>query len=201
MSESIPLSHIRNTSPHFLTERRPPSPHDVDDVFNLSASHDTDNLDIRPLWKRNLHALLEQPTSSPSAFLIHILMTSLIVSSAIVTVLETVPAFHSISVRVWFGLETTLVALFTVEYIARATAWSGTGWMGLLKWIFCERSLFLFCAITRYANRSLIHKLNSFTRHSILWHCRFISHFTILHRDFIATRYSTRPSDLFSNLF
>lgn len=159
MSEAIPLSHIRNSSPQFLTERRSPSPHDGDELFNLSAAHDTDNLvDIHPIWKRELHSLLERPTSSPSAFLIHILMSFLIVSSAVVTVLETVPAFHSISVRVWFGIETTLVALFTVEYIARATAWSGTGWMGLLKWMFCENS---FKRHNSVCGNPLVRKLTS----------------------------------------
>ncbi|KAK0457996.1 uncharacterized protein EV420DRAFT_1748335 [Desarmillaria tabescens] len=48
--------------------------------------------------------------------------------------METVPAFHSISTRVWFGFETSLVALFTVEYVARCIAWSGS-WMSLLRWM------------------------------------------------------------------
>ncbi|OBZ68882.1 Potassium voltage-gated channel subfamily B member 1 [Grifola frondosa] len=77
--------------------------------------------------------LLEQPTSSQSAFLIHVVTTSLIIISAVVTVLETVPAFHSISGSIWFGLETALVALFTVEYIARCIAHTSS-WRGFLKW-------------------------------------------------------------------
>jgi hypothetical protein len=48
-----------------------------------------------------------------------------------------VPAVHSISTRVWFGLETSIVALFTMEYIARCFAWSNT-WSTLFYWIFCE---------------------------------------------------------------
>ncbi|KAL0577505.1 hypothetical protein V5O48_004491 [Marasmius crinis-equi] len=52
-------------------------------------------------------------------------MTSLILSSAIVTVVETVPAFHTISPQFWFGIETTLVAMFTIEYLARSTAFFG----------------------------------------------------------------------------
>lgn len=78
--------------------------------------------------------MLEHPTTSASAFLIHIATTSLIVLSATVTVLETIPSSHYISGSVWFGLETSLVALFTVEYIARAVAHSGT-WIGLGKWL------------------------------------------------------------------
>ncbi|KAK0220511.1 hypothetical protein IW262DRAFT_1030404 [Armillaria fumosa] len=127
--------HRLRSSPHpdsrFLTEE----PQDIHDIFihsNASIYPTADN--IHPPWKRDLHALLEQPTSSAGAFLIHILMTFLIVTSAIVTVMETVPAFHSISTRVWFGFETSLVALFTVEYIARCVAWSGS-WMSLLRWM------------------------------------------------------------------
>lgn len=61
-------------------------------------------------WKTELHNLLEHPQSSPSAFLVHIATTSLIVFSAAVTVLETIPALHSREGRVWFGIETALVS-------------------------------------------------------------------------------------------
>jgi hypothetical protein len=89
-----------------------------------------------PAWKRDLYSLLEQPTSSQSAFLVYILTTGLIILSAIVTVTETVESLHYVSPRLWFGLETSLVALFTVEYTARCVAWSGS-WKSLLKWIIC----------------------------------------------------------------
>lgn len=93
--------------------------------------------DIHPAWKRTLHALLEHPNSSPSAFLIHITTTFLILLSAIVTILETIPAFHSTSASVWFGIETSLVVLFTVEYVARSLAWS-VRWDTFLSWFFCK---------------------------------------------------------------
>lgn len=148
MSERIPLSHIRpSVSSRFLTEestsRRSSSPHDVDDSFlhSISLEDAPDTMaDTHPAWKRELYSLLEQPTSSQSAFIIHILMTGLIILSAIVTVMETVPAFHYVSPRFWFGLESSVVALFTVEYIARSIAWSGT-WMGLFRWITCASSI------------------------------------------------------------
>lgn len=98
---------------------------------------DDDAQTIHPSWKRSLYRLLEQPTSSSAAFLFHMFSTFLITLSAIITVLETVPAVHSISTRVWFGLETSIVALFTMEYIARCFAWSNT-WSTLFYWIFCE---------------------------------------------------------------
>ncbi|KAF8342408.1 hypothetical protein F5887DRAFT_975123 [Amanita rubescens] len=134
---NIEMARMRHQEPsHFLSEdQTPPSPGDNRiDPIPTSASFKEDLASIRPAWKRNLNALLEHPTSSPSAFIIHMFTTFLILLSALVTVLETVPAFHSIPTRIWFGLETSLVALFTVEYIARCLAWSST-WLSLLKWM------------------------------------------------------------------
>ena len=69
--------------------------------------------DIRPAWKRDLLALLEHPTSSSAAFLVHFSITSLIAFSALVTILETVPgALHSLPGVLWFGLEMSPVAIF-----------------------------------------------------------------------------------------
>ncbi|KAH9952963.1 hypothetical protein BGW80DRAFT_1469032 [Lactifluus volemus] len=77
----------------------------------------------------------ERPNSSPAAMLVHVLVTVLISFSALVTILETVPVFHSLPSGLWFGLETSLVALFTVEYVAcyAATSFSWSaffGWVG-----------------------------------------------------------------------
>ncbi|KAF9464059.1 hypothetical protein BDZ94DRAFT_1257446 [Collybia nuda] len=136
MAPSIELTRIRpSESSRFLTEDpRLHSTAAIGDLFSQNRSNDENALAaIHPAWRRNLHALLEQPKSSSSAFVIHMVTTFLILFSALVTILETVPAFHSISTRAWFGVETGLVALFTVEYIARCLAWSGS-WMSLLKW-------------------------------------------------------------------
>ncbi|THH09104.1 hypothetical protein EW145_g2253 [Phellinidium pouzarii] len=105
---------------------------------HATSSFDPDDraIDLRtihPAWKRNLHELLEHPNASTAAFTVHVAITSLILFSAVVTVLETIPAFHSTSPSVWFGIETGLVALFTVEYIARALAWSSS-WTLLMGW-------------------------------------------------------------------
>ncbi|KAF9546671.1 voltage-gated potassium channel [Agrocybe pediades] len=145
---SIELNRIRrppplNTVRFFTTEdQQPPSPQVRDDQnrpFAASTSYEegdpTSSAHIHPPWKRSLYKLLEQPTSSSSAFAIHMLTTFLIVFSAFITVLETVPAVHSISMRVWFGVETSVVALFTVEYITRCLAWSST-WSTLFSWMF-----------------------------------------------------------------
>lgn len=139
---AIQLTRIRPTplnSVRFFTEETSsPSTHDPNDVFPSSHTFEEqdESSDIKPLWKRKLYQLLEQPTSSTPAFVTHMFTTSLIVISAFVTVLETVPAVHSISTRIWFGMETSVVALFTVEYIARSLAWSNT-WSSLFHWVFC----------------------------------------------------------------
>ncbi|KAF8074171.1 hypothetical protein FPV67DRAFT_791341 [Lyophyllum atratum] len=136
MARSIELTPLRPTdSARFLTEDPPiRSPGDVGDIFPQTLSSDETTLAaIHPPWKRSLHALLEQPKSSTAAIMLHMLVTFLILTSALVTVLETVPSLHTISTGAWFGIETTLVSLFTVEYVARCLAWSGT-WMSLLKW-------------------------------------------------------------------
>lgn len=137
--EHLPLNRIRVTAgSNFLTETATShTPADISEIFPQPQSNDDKMLaEITPLWRRNLFAVLEQPKSSSSAFLLHSLTTFLILFSALVTVLETVPTFHIISVRSWFGVETSIVALFTVEYIARCLAWSNS-WMSLLKWVTC----------------------------------------------------------------
>jgi potassium voltage-gated channel Shal-related subfamily D member 2 len=175
--QPIQLARIRHTeSSRFLTEDRQPSP--PQDAFPYSLALDQDALDaIRPPWRRDLHALLEQPTSSSPAFFIHAFITFLIITSAIVTVLETVPAFHSISGRIWFGLETSFVALFTMEYIARCFAWSNT-WLSLAKWIFCERLIIIL-----FAN------LNLNLGESILWHHRLACDLSLLLRNNAESRH------------
>lgn len=140
-SATIELTRVRPPplNVRFFTEEPPSSPpHDANDLFLSSHSYDEqdESSAIRPPWKRKLYQLLEQPTSSTAAFVMHMFTTSLIVVSAFVTVLETVPAVHSISTRIWFGMETSVVALFTVEYIARLLAWSNT-WSSLFHWVFC----------------------------------------------------------------
>ncbi|KAH8104748.1 hypothetical protein BXZ70DRAFT_1048626 [Cristinia sonorae] len=101
----------------------------------MLALDTTENVqEIHPLWKRELYTLLELPASSQSAFLIHVVTTGFIVLSALITVLETMPTFHAINGSVWFGLETSLVAMFTVEYIARCVAHSNT-WRSFGTWV------------------------------------------------------------------
>lgn len=93
------------------------------------------SLNIKPAWRLHLYNLLERPNSSAAAVLVHVVVTALIVFSALVTVLETVPGtLRSLPGGIWFGLETSLVALFTVEYVARCAATSYS-WSGLFGWV------------------------------------------------------------------
>lgn len=141
MSNTIPLSQLRpSPSIRFLHEEPENASVDEDVIFPHSLSFegmDKNAAPLHPKWRRDLFALLEQPASSPSAFFVHIFITALIVLSSFVTVLETIPAFHSVAGGIWFGFETSLVALFTVEYVARCIAWSGS-WLTFAKWVGCE---------------------------------------------------------------
>jgi hypothetical protein len=95
---------------------------------------------IKPAWRLQLYNLLERPNSSQAAVLVHVLVTALITFSALVTILETVPVFHSLPGGIWFGIETSLVALFTVEYVARCAATSYS-WSALFAWVGCASSI------------------------------------------------------------
>lgn len=144
MSETIPLSRVATPTPtaprsgsgYTPIQPEPASPSRYEFPQGISFETVDEAKLINPTWKRELYVLLEQPTSSQAAFLVHILTTSLIIVSAIVTVLETVPSFHSIPGGVWFGVESALVVLFTVEYVARCIAHSGS-WKMLAKWVIC----------------------------------------------------------------
>ncbi|CDO76242.1 hypothetical protein BN946_scf184900.g6 [Trametes cinnabarina] len=134
MSQTIPLSRIttpRSSSPYIPA---PDSPGQAEFQTGLAYDNADEARAMPPSWQKDLYMLVEQPTSSQAAFLVHIFTTSLIIVSAVVTVLETVPAFHSIPGGVWFGLETTLVVLFTIEYIARCVA-HGTSWTRFFQWV------------------------------------------------------------------
>ncbi|KAI7901239.1 uncharacterized protein BX663DRAFT_457420 [Cokeromyces recurvatus] len=96
-----------------------PSPHiDIDEPSNSSP-------DIKNDVKRTLYLLLEEPASSQSAFWTNVIVSFLIVFSAVTTTIETIPSFRSAkSNRVWFQLESAMVALFTLEYLLRMFAHS-----------------------------------------------------------------------------
>ncbi|KAF8609725.1 voltage-gated potassium channel [Ceratobasidium sp. AG-I] len=142
-STSIPLRNMGGaTSPsgavseQFVVERdrrKPARARQVSgDLSNRVIDLDTNAPSIA-IRRREMFMLMEQPNSSTSAFVIHFFSTFLIAFSACVTTLETLPAFRSSGERVWFGIETALVALFTLEYGARCFAHSET-WLQLWNW-------------------------------------------------------------------
>jgi potassium voltage-gated channel Shal-related subfamily D protein 2 len=148
-SDGIALSDMRaSTSARFLHEELPTLRQGElgDFARSLSYQSSEDSSSIRPLWRRHLFELLESPASSQSAFIVHVLITSLIILSAIVTVLETMPSFKSQgSNTFFFGFETSLVALFTVEYIARCVA-SSSSFPSFFRWFWCTPYLSTACA-------------------------------------------------------
>lgn len=148
----------RPTSPYKTNQRRPEDEdivNDPEDTATLVLDHPVSpspptsaaprirRRRRRPQGLREiLHALLERPNSSQAAFTIHLMVNALILLSALLTVLETLPFVHHVSTAVWFGLETTIVICFTFEYIARAIAWSesyATFW----GWFSCGSPNFL----------------------------------------------------------
>ncbi|ADV20557.1 hypothetical protein I305_06196 [Cryptococcus gattii E566] len=86
-------------------------------------------------WKRKLYLLMEEPASSREAFFVHIIVTGAIIFSAILTTLSTMPAFHMepIMTKTLFGLDTAIVVLFTIEYLARSLAHSDS-WAQYYSW-------------------------------------------------------------------
>ncbi|GAN00624.1 voltage-gated potassium channel [Mucor ambiguus] len=97
--------------------------------------------------KRKLYLLLEEPASSRSAFWTNVIVSFFILFSAITTTIETIPSFRSAkSNRVWFHLESAMVALFTLEYLLRMFAHSDSFRM-LKKFFLSPLSIIDFISI------------------------------------------------------
>jgi hypothetical protein len=181
-AETGPLHHQRHRHRHRHQRRRTRT------RSPLTAT-------IEPAWRRQLYNLLERPNSSAAAVLVHVLVTALIVFSALVTILETVPVFHSLPGGIWFGLETSLVALFTVEYVARCAATSYS-WSALFAWVGCACAFlcafFFFLSLPSLSEAVNVspdyHALLS-PIPSVLWHHGPSGHPSLLHRDRSAKGY------------
>ncbi|WWD10372.1 hypothetical protein V865_008507 [Kwoniella europaea PYCC6329] len=106
---------------------------------------------MKTRWKRKLYLLLEEPNSGREAFFIHIAVTGTIIFSAILTTLSTMPAFHTDppSTRALFGLDTFIVILFTIEYLARSLAHSDS-WSMYYNWVTSFFALLDVIAILPY---------------------------------------------------
>ncbi|KAJ2675206.1 hypothetical protein GGI25_004046 [Coemansia spiralis] len=91
----------------------------VEQMENMELQRGQEAKSIRSKWKRNLFLLFEDPSSSPSAFIINVFVTFMIIFSAILTTIETIPALRKGNSHVWLALELTIVAIFTIEFILR----------------------------------------------------------------------------------
>lgn len=74
----------------------------TEDEAILTQHHPGPEHDMNNRLKRRLYLLLEEPSSSRAAFWTNVVVSFLIVSSAVMTTIETIPAFRSAeSNRVW----------------------------------------------------------------------------------------------------
>ncbi|RSH91148.1 hypothetical protein EHS25_009447 [Saitozyma podzolica] len=106
---------------------------------------------MRSDWRRRLYLLMEEPSSGREAFFVHIMVTGGIIFSALLTTLSTLPSFHTdpSHIRALFGLDTTIVVLFTIEYLARTLAHSDS-WTMYYNWATSFFPLLDFIAILPY---------------------------------------------------
>ncbi|KAG2205792.1 hypothetical protein INT47_003975 [Mucor saturninus] len=121
VSLSVLVDERRNDG-RLMTNFDEDEPHTPFDAANRNAvaaegiTHDI---------KRQLYLLMEDPSSSRAAFWANVVVSVLIVFSATMTTVETIPAFRSAeSNKVWFHLETVMVSIFSLEYLLRMFAHS-----------------------------------------------------------------------------
>ncbi|KAJ2661322.1 hypothetical protein IWW48_002475 [Coemansia sp. RSA 1200] len=91
----------------------------VEQMENLEVQRGQEARRIRSKWKRNLFLLFEDPSSSVGAFVINVFVTFMIIFSAVLTTVETIPSLHKGNAHVWLALELTIVAIFTIEFVLR----------------------------------------------------------------------------------
>lgn len=91
----------------------------VEQMENMEIQRGREAKSIRSKWKRELFLMFEDPSSSPSAFIINLFVTFMIIFSAVLTTIETIPSLRKNNSHIWFALELAIVALFTLEFILR----------------------------------------------------------------------------------
>jgi len=121
----------------------------VNESFDRSSANNTEANSMRTDWKRELFLLLEDPSSSNAAFMVHVFVSFSIVLSAVLTTIETIPTYRSTASSVWFNFETTIVAVFTIEYALRLLAHSDSI-KQLWKFIKAPLAIIDFIAIVPY---------------------------------------------------
>ncbi|KAJ9083262.1 hypothetical protein DSO57_1036426 [Entomophthora muscae] len=91
----------------------------ISQTFLLEESHS------EKLWKRTLYLLMEDPSSSRTAFLVNIFLAGVILFSVMLTTIETIPAVRELQWKLWSHFELATVILFTLELCLRIAAHSG----------------------------------------------------------------------------
>ncbi|KAJ1776177.1 hypothetical protein LPJ54_003243 [Coemansia sp. RSA 1824] len=91
----------------------------VEQMENVEVQRGQEAKSIRSKWKRNLFLLFEDPASGPSAFIINVFVTFMIIFSAVLTTIETMPSLRKGNTHVWLALELTTVVVFTAEFVLR----------------------------------------------------------------------------------
>ncbi|KAJ1827550.1 hypothetical protein LPJ56_001608 [Coemansia sp. RSA 2599] len=91
----------------------------VEQMESVDNQRGQEAMRIRSKWKRELFLLFEDPSSSPSAFVINVFVTFMIIFSAVLTTIETIPALRKGNSQMWMALELIIVAVFTLEFALR----------------------------------------------------------------------------------
>ncbi|KAL1921866.1 uncharacterized protein VTP21DRAFT_10508 [Calcarisporiella thermophila] len=104
------------------------------DHVNIEGRYFDPKTQIRSAWKRELYLLLEDSSSSRAALWVNMSVTGMILLSAVLTTVETIPAARAVGNMFWFVLETIMVFFFTIEFILRLLAHSDS--MMLIKRFF-----------------------------------------------------------------
>ncbi|KAJ2862849.1 hypothetical protein GGH94_004004 [Coemansia aciculifera] len=91
----------------------------VEQMEHVDVQRGQEAKSIRSKWRRELFLLFEDPSSSPSAFIINVFVTFMIIFSAILTTIETIPQLRKGNSHMWFALELVIVAIFTLEFVLR----------------------------------------------------------------------------------
>ncbi|KAJ2714586.1 hypothetical protein H4R19_001648 [Coemansia spiralis] len=91
----------------------------VEQMENSGVQRDQEAKSIRSAWRRRLFLLFEDPSSSQTAFIINVFVSFMIILSAVLTTVETIPALRKGHAVLWLALELTTVVIFTVEFVLR----------------------------------------------------------------------------------
>ncbi|KAF9113266.1 hypothetical protein BGX27_001910 [Mortierella sp. AM989] len=138
------------------------------DQDDSNSSANTQANAIRNPFKRRLYLLLEDPSSSNAAFALNVWVSFAIVLSAVITTIETIPAFRSTDSKVWFYFETIMVAFFTIELIARIICHSDS-LKQLKKFIFSPLAIIdLISILPYYIELALTNDTTVYFRFTIL---------------------------------